>query len=238
MLDRIEASLAHERAFVDDASHELRTPLSILRGELELAADRPGDRKAVEQSLRSALQEAEHLGHLTEDLLVLARADRGQFSPRLESVDLLSAARRAADRHRTPPVPVLEVSGDAVTVPADPSEVDRILDNLIANARRHAAGRVRIAVAAEGRGGVLSVADDGPGFPPEFLPVAFDRFTRADAHRGRDDGGSGLGLAIVAAMGRAHGGRVKAQNGPPLGGARVDVWFPAPTPPSINSADN
>ncbi len=225
MLDRIEASLAHERAFVDDASHELRTPLSILRGELELASTAPDDRAGMERAMASALQEAERLGRLTEDLLVLARSDRGHLDPRLAPVDLLESARRPAERHLDATVAVA-VTGEPVTVSADPDLLERVLGNLIDNACRHAVGRVEVSVGADNGAGRLVVADDGPGFPPEFLPVAFDRFTRADAVRGRDAGGSGLGLAIVASLVRGQGGRVLLGNGEPLGGGRVEVWLP------------
>ena len=233
MLDRIEASLARERAFVDDASHELRTPLSILRGELELACDRPGSRAEMRRALESALQEAEQLGRLTEDLLTLARADSGHLAPRLEPVDLLDATSRAAERYGeagTDGGPTIEVVGDGVTVSADPALLDRVLRNLITNASRHAASRVQLAVGAEDGVGRLTVADDGGGFPPAFLPVAFDRFTRADADRNRDHGGSGLGLAIVAAVVRSQHGRVEVGNGDPLGGGRLEVWLPRAEP--------
>ncbi len=226
MLDRIESSLARERAFVDDASHELRTPLSILRGELELACDRPGNRAEMRRSLQSALQEAEQLGRLTEDLLTLARADGGRLDPRLRPVDLLDTARLAVARYRTPGGPSLEVVGDHVTVSADPMLLERLLRNSIANAARHATSRVELRLDRGDRWGRLTVADDGAGFPAEFLPVAFDRFTRADADRGRDHGGSGLGLAIVAAVVRAQNGRVEVDNGGPLGGGRLRVWLP------------
>jgi two-component system OmpR family sensor kinase len=236
MLDRIEASLARERAFVDDASHELRTPLSILRGELELACDRPGSRAEMKRALESALQEAEQLGRLTEDLLTLARADSGRLDPRLEPVDLLDAASRAAARYRPGDGPGLDVVGDPVTVSADPVLLDRVLRNLITNARRHAAGRVQLAVEAVDGSGQLTVADDGSGFPVAFLPVAFDRFTRADADRGRDHGGSGLGLAIVAAVVRSQQGRVEVDNGAPLGGGRLRVWLPLAAPDAALTA--
>jgi signal transduction histidine kinase len=226
MLDRIESSLARERAFVDDASHELRTPLSILRGELELACDRPGSRAEMRRSLQSALQEAEQLGRLTEDLLTLARADGGRLDPRLQSVDLLEATRLAVARYGTADGPALEVEGDTVTVTADPMLLERLFRNSIANASRHATTKVQLTVGTEDGWGRLTVADDGTGFPGEFLPVAFDRFTRADADRGRDHGGSGLGLAIVAAVVRAQDGRVEVDNGPPLGGGRLRVWLP------------
>jgi len=227
MLDRIEASLAHERAFVDDASHELRTPLSILRGELELASTAPDDRAGMTRALVSALQETDRLSRLTDDLLVLARADRGHLEPRLTPVELLESARRPAERRPDTTIGVaVTVTGEAVTVSADPALLERVLGNLIDNACRHAAGRVEVSVGADGGSGRLVVADDGPGFPPEFLPVAFDRFTRADAVRGRDEGGSGLGLAIVASLVRGQGGRVRLGNGEPLGGGRVEVWLP------------
>jgi signal transduction histidine kinase len=235
MLDRIEASLARERAFVDDASHELRTPISILRGELELACDRPGNRAEMKRSLESALQEAEQLARLTEDLLTLARADGGRLDPRLEPVDLLDAARLAAARYATPGGPALEVVGDHITVSADPMLLERLLRNSIANASRHATGRVQLALGRENGSGHLTVADDGGGFPADFLPVAFDRFTRADADRGREHGGAGLGLAIVAAVVDAQHGRVEVGNGPPLGGGRLQVWLPlAPRPAEAN----
>ena len=226
MLDRIEASLARERAFVDDASHELRTPLSILRGELELASTETGDPIGMKRAVASALQEAEHLGRLTEDLLVLARMDRGHVGRNGHVVDLRTAARRAADRYGAPAGPDVEVTGDAVAAAADPMLLDRLVGNLVTNACRHAAGHVRILVDSDQDWARLTVSDDGPGFPPSFLPVAFDRFTRADADRGRDHGGSGLGLAIVAAIARSQGGGVEAGNGEPLGGARVQVWLP------------
>jgi len=230
MLERIEASLAHERAFVDDASHELRTPLSILRGELELAAARPDDVTGMRQALTIALQEAEQLGRLTEDLLVLARTDRGLLARRLDRIDLIESVRRAADRHGAGTQVEVEVVGDEVVVSADSLLAERVVGNLIDNACRHAATRVQVEVATDGDCGRVTVSDDGIGFPSEFLPVAFDRFSRADPARGGKGGGSGLGLAIVAALVRAQGGRVAVGNGGPGGGGQVQVWFPGAEP--------
>ena len=238
MLDRIESSLARERAFVDDASHELRTPLSILRAELELACGHPGSRAEMGRALASALQEAEQLGRLTEDLLTLARADGGRLDPRLGPIDLRAATVQAVARYAVGDEPAVEVEGDAVVVQADPMLLERLLRNLIANACRHATSRVLLVVGADDDGGHLTVADDGAGFPAAFLPVAFDRFTRADADRGRDHGGSGLGLAIVAAVVRAQDGRVDVSNGGPLGGGRIRVRLPlAPGDDADSHAD-
>lgn len=96
MLDRIEAAVLRKRAFLDDASHELRTPLTILRGELELALGSTDDPVEVERALRSAIDEADRLGRLAEDLLTLARSDAHELALQLEDVDLRPG--RADDR--------------------------------------------------------------------------------------------------------------------------------------------
>lgn len=226
MLGRIEASLAHERAFVDDASHELRTPISILRGELELAVQQPQDGEETERALHSALQEAERLGYLTENLLVLARADRGRLEPGAQRVDLRAAAEEVVRRHSLLRDVDIAVTGGDVVAAADPVALDRVIDNLVANARRHARTRVRVDIGRDGERARLVVVDDGPGFPPEFLPVAFDRFSRADATRDRYHGGTGLGLAIVGTLVNAQGGWVQAGNDANTGGGRVTVTLP------------
>jgi signal transduction histidine kinase len=226
MLARIEASLAHERAFIDDAAHELRTPLAVLGGELELAAHEPGDRQAVAQSLASALEEANRLTRLAEDLLTLARADAGQLIPGETTTELLSAAQAEVRRLPHRDEVCIEVRGGPAVVRADPEWVSHIVINLIVNASRYARSEVMVSVAAAGGHGRLVVADDGPGFPQPLLPRAFDRFARGEEARGYTGGGAGLGLAIVASLTHAAGGIVTAGNGPPLGGACVEVELP------------
>jgi two-component system, OmpR family, sensor kinase len=238
MLDRIEAAFARERMFLDDASHELRTPIAVLRAELEMALIETGDPAATERSLRSALEEADRLSHLSEDLLVLARATAGRLPLRRRPVDIRALAEEAASRTtngpaatagagRSSPGVVVEVDGAPAQAVVDPARLEQVVTNLLSNARRFARRKVRLAVGTEGDDVVVTVADDGPGFPEALLPVAFDRFTRAEAARGHDAGaGAGLGLAIVAAIVRAHGGTITATNGPPLGGASVVVRLP------------
>jgi signal transduction histidine kinase len=233
MLDRIEAAFARERMFLDDASHELRTPIAVLRAELEVALLESGDRAALERSLRSALEEAERLAHLAEDLLVLARATAGRLPLRRRTVDVRGlveeVARRGAGGANGRPTPGVAVMVDGPAAPAvvDPARLEQVITNLVGNARRFARRQVEVHVRTDGDDVVVIVADDGPGFPEALLPVAFDRFTRAEAARGHDAGaGAGLGLAIAAAIVRAHGGTIAAVNGPPLGGAAVVVRLP------------
>ena len=208
----------------------MRTPISILRGELELALAQPGSREDTERTLRSALEEAERLGGLAEDLLVLARSTTGDLPLRRDHVDVHAVVERVADRLATAGPPAVEIEGDDVAVDADLLRLEQVATNLITNARRFAVDRVLVTIGLS-RGAVeIVVSDDGPGFAAPLLPVVFDRFTRSDAARGRGAGGTGLGLAIVAALVRAHGGTVEAANGAPLGGAVVRVRLPQAGP--------
>src|SRR5207302_2117844 len=100
------------------------------------------------------------------------------------------------------------------------------LGNLVENALRHGAGSIHLSALRHGDRLDLRVADEGTGFPADFAPHAFERFTRAD--QSRPSGGAGLGLAIVAAVATAHGGAATAANAPG-GGAVVSILVPSPT---------
>src|SRR5207249_3253235 len=180
MLDRLEASFARERAFVDDASHELRPPISILRAEMELALMSPDDHTEIVKSLRSALEEIGRLSRLTDDLLALARAGAGTLALRREPVNVRAVAEEVAGRISLEPGPPVDVSGSSSTTEADPFRLEQAVTNLVANGRRYASSRVSVEVAEDGDGVTITVADDGPGFTPGFLPAAFDRFSRDD----------------------------------------------------------
>jgi two-component system, OmpR family, sensor kinase len=227
MLGRLEAGLTRERRFVADASHELRTPLALLRTELELASRRPRSREELELALRSASEDVERLVRLAEDLLVLARADDGRLPLRVErhSVrELLDAVAGRFDSRAGESGRSVEVVADDRTFTGDRLRLEQALGNLVDNALRHGSGTIRL----EG-GGVdgeieLRVSDDGTGFPADFLPHAFERFSRADVARA--GAGAGLGLAIADAIARAHGGRAGASNREG-GGAEIVLVIPA-----------
>ena len=231
LLSRLQRALSRQRAFVADASHELRTPLAVLCGELELA-DRPGrSREQLGAAVRSAAGEAERLARITSDLLLLARSDEDRLSLRLEPAGLRSLLARSAELAG----PRLAQAGLSCRVDApaglrariDPDWISQAVGNLLGNALRFAPRGSVIVLAARASGADLDieVRDDGPGFPAEFLPHAFERFRRPDSGRSRGDGGAGLGLAIVQAVASAHGGVAVARN-IPGGGAAVTLHLP------------
>lgn len=231
MLDRFQAAVERERRFVDDASHELRTPLANLKAELDLALRRSRTEEELISALRSAAEETDRLTRLAEDLLVLARADGGRLPIRREEVDLGRLVREIvesfAGRVASLGV-VLDTSvREQVTGTVDPVRVRQAVGNLIDNSLRHtpSGGRVTVTVDRGPSGIVIRVSDSGEGFPPSFLPHAFEPFSRADAARSRSDGGAGLGLAIARAVAEAHGGTVEARN-LPRSGAEVALHVP------------
>ena len=231
MLERLEQALQRERRFVDEASHELRTPLANLRTELDLALRRSRSSEELEAALRSAAEETERLARLAEDLLVLARADRGRAPVRREPVDLAELVGGTVEAFAVPAakagVSIETRMPQVLQVNLDPLRIRQAIGNLLDNALRHTPPGGIVTVEVDHSDGFLSlgVRDSGEGFPAAFLPSAFEPFTRPDASRSREDGGTGLGLAIVRAVAEAHGGTAEARNRPE-GGASITLRIP------------
>jgi heavy metal sensor kinase len=224
MLDRLHTALDRERAFVDDASHELRTPLAAHRAELELALRYGATTDELRAAIASAIEEADRLAQMAESLLVIARSDKGELALKLEPVevpDVFASLRdRLGARAEREGRPLLFDDGSPGAVRADRVRLEQALGNLVENALRYGNGPVRVwSRSTDGRM-EIHVSDDGPGFPPDFLPHAFERFRQADSARSSD--GTGLGLAIVKAIARAHGGDARARNS---GRGGADVWI-------------
>jgi two-component system OmpR family sensor kinase len=220
------------RRFVADASHELRTPLTSVRGFAELfrrgAAGRPEDLAVAMQRIES---EAQRMGILVDDLLMLAKLDQGRPID-AEPVDLRAVLDELVSDHQMlhPQWPIeLHAEGDGA-VTGDELRLRQAVSNLLSNERTHTPPGTPISVrfATEGDERLVEVADEGPGIPADLLPRVFERFVRADPSRARASGGSGLGLSIVAAIVEAHGGRVEAASGP-TGGAILRLWLPVAT---------
>ena len=241
LLLRLRRSLERERGLVADASHELRTPFAVLRGELELA-QRPGrSREELLNAITAAAEEAGRLNRIADDLLLLSRGDQGQLSVQVERTNLhellTDVARRAERRPEAAGTSVRVDAPTSLTVMLDPDRIRQAIDNLIDNSLRFTPRYSTITLSARVSPGEveIEVADDGPGFPTEFLPHAFERFRRPDSSRSRHEGGAGLGLAIVMAIAVAHGGTAVALNRED-GGAAVRIVVPralSPDPTTV-----
>ncbi len=214
-------------AVVSALSHDLRTPLASLLASVDALEDGVADGPTHLRSMRHNILALERL---VEDLFLLARADSGSLALQAEALDLAelidealeAIGPTAAERGI---VLVAELS-EAIPVEGDDHALGRVLRNLLDNAVRHSPDGAQVRVVARSNSGegrvVVDVRDDGPGFDPEFVPRALERFSQADSARSRQ-GGAGLGLAIAQTLISAHGGTVEVSPGP---GGRVTFDLP------------
>src|SRR5205807_3720497 len=228
MLGGIEAAFAQRdateerlRRFIADASHELRTPLAAVTAYAEMfdraATDHPEDLGRVIGGIQA---ESGRMGHLVEDLLLLARLDEGRPLER-RPVELVAVAADAVAAARAvgPEWPTELRAERPVDVVGDGARLRQVLDNLLANVRAHtpAGTTARVTVSEDGDEALVEVADDGPGLTAEEASRVFERFYRADPSRSRHHGGTRLALGIVAAIVAAHGGEVDVAAAPGRG---------------------
>jgi two-component system OmpR family sensor kinase len=215
-LDARHRSELQVRQFVADASHELRTPLTTIQGyaELALRGDEPGELRLAMGKVKS---ESDRMRSLVEDLLLLARLDAGRPLERADvdltrlALETVQDARVVSSDHRW----ALDLEAEAVVVPGDELRLHQVLTNLLTNARRHTPPGTTVTVSVRGGAdAVVTVADDGPGVPPDLQARIFERFTRGDSARTRSSGGAGLGLSLAQAITAAHGGTLTVDSRP------------------------
>jgi two-component system sensor histidine kinase MtrB len=226
-IGRLEASQAQNRRFVADVSHELRTPLTALVAEASILREHlgalPPDARRTGELL---VADVARLRTLVEELMELSRFDSAAEQAAHDPIDLVRLVRAVAAA-RLPDAALVLPEEPAVVV-TDPRRIERILGNLLDNAREHAPNApVEIALRVFGDEVVLSVADAGPGVPADRLERIFDRFYKADPSR--QGGSSGLGLAIAAENAALIGGSLSARNRS-AGGLRFDLRLPVTEP--------
>ncbi|MDP8924567.1 MAG: ATP-binding protein [Chloroflexota bacterium] len=218
MLDRLDRAFRRQRQFTADASHELRTPLAMLRGQIELALDRPRSAEEYEATLVSLGDDVRRMEGLLGDLLTLARADAGRLPLVPEPLDLADLATDVAAAMEplasARGVRLTRSGGGALPIVADQTRLTQLLVNLLDNAVKYTpdGGTVTVSTGRDAGQAILSVADTGIGVAPEHLPHLFERFYRADAARARAEGGAGLGLSISRWIAEAHGGRIDIES--------------------------
>jgi signal transduction histidine kinase len=229
-IEPVARTMTSMRRFMADAAHELRTPLTVLRSRAEVTLQRDYTAEEYRVALRTIEREAQHLGNIVEDLLLLARTDAGERPVARErfflddvALDAANAARSIAERHGvTFDVDTFDESvviGDAVLIR---QLVMILLDNAIKFTP--AGSAVRMSVTSEGTTAILRVDDQGAGIRPDQLPHVFDRFFRGDYARGRFEG-AGLGLSIARWIADAHRATIDIHS-TPNDGTHVTVRFP------------
>jgi two-component system sensor histidine kinase CiaH len=223
--------LAHRRQleFTADASHELRTPLSVIEAELSLA--RGFESETETATLERIARESERLKRIVDDLLWLARFDAAPPPPAAGAIDLVTIATQCAERFgalagaRSLDLQIERVGTAPARITAPAEWVERLAAVLVDNACKYAGvgGRVRIEVGRVGQRVVLAVEDSGPGIPDSEGSRLFDRFRRGTS----EARGHGLGLAIGDSVVRSTAGRWQVSSSARLGGARMEVSWPA-----------
>jgi signal transduction histidine kinase len=205
--------LERQREFVRDASHELRTPITVARGHAEMIRDSGIDGQ-IAQDADVVVDELGRLSRLSERLLILTAADHPSFlsTTEVEVEPLVVGAmnRWSSAAQRDWQVRIV-VEG---SIPADRERLETALDALLENAvnATEEGGTIRVASRAEGKVLVLEVADDGRGIRAEDLSRIFERFSRVEPDRARQNGGTGLGLSIAKVIVEAHGGSIAAKS--------------------------
>lgn len=234
----LEAADQMRRELLANVSHELRTPLgAILTGVTGQAdrADLPADTRS---ELRAVAGEAERLGRMVADMLDLARLDAHAMDLQLSETNMADAIAAAVERLRlrAPDRRVaIEARGGPLDVLADWDRLGQVLDNLLSNADRNSpsGADITIEVGAGKRSmAVITVADLGPGVPPELRPHLFQRFVR-DEREGKAGASTGLGLAIARGLVEAHAGRLWLEEDGSTPGARFSFTLPLTAEPGV-----
>lgn len=218
MLDRIELSYNSQKQFVSDASHELRTPIAVIRGYTDMLK-RWGkdDPEVLSEAINAISQETEGMKDLVESLLFLARHDKKTlmmektvFSPG----ELLAEVCREAELVTPETKFVFARPASDPALYADRGMIKQVLRILCDNAVKYspAGSTVTLRLSSDEKLCRLSVADQGPGIPPEDIACIFERFYRGDKARHSETGGHGLGLSIARIIVVAHEGRIRVRS--------------------------
>ncbi|MCU0259916.1 MAG: HAMP domain-containing histidine kinase, partial [Ilumatobacteraceae bacterium] len=226
MADAVQTRIEREERFASDVSHELRSPITALTAAVEVLDARRADLPdRTQQALDVVVDQVRRFDAMVLDLLELSRIDAGATDLHTESVDIADVCARIAHRSGHRDVPI-EVAPDApATARLDKVRFERVLTNLLDNAKHHGGGPTRVSI-ERGPVGLVAVAveDAGPGVAASEKLRIFERFARGSAARHRT--GSGLGLALVAEHVHALGGEAWVEDRPG-GGARFVVTVPA-----------
>ena len=215
MAGRLNGFVTGQKRFLGDVAHELCSPLARMQVALGILEQRADEKQQV--YVADVREEVQHMSELVNELLSFSKAGLKEKEIKLQPVRLAELAQRVVAREAADQVQI-EIPAELEAL-AEPDLIARALANLVRNALRYAgnAGPITITGSDTGSAVTITVADSGPGVPPETLQQIFDPFYRLEASRSRDTGGIGLGLAIVKTCVEACQGTVTAKNRQPTG---------------------
>ena len=235
---RAEAETANRTKdeFLAMLGHELRNPLGAIGSAAHVLSRTAGGNSATTRASEIIGRQVQHLARIVDDLLDVSRVVAGKVVLRLQPVDLAEVARRVATLHGGPAGArhVISVHTTPTWVSADPTRMEQILTNLLANAVKYTppGGEITVSVRRDGDHAVLTVLDTGVGIRPELLPRVFDLFVQSDRSLERSGGGLGIGLSLVRQLVELHGGTVDAASAGPGRGSTFTVRLPVLAAPA------
>lgn len=238
MLERLHGSVQANRRFAADASHELRSPLTAMLGEIDVTLKRERVASDYRESLVIVRDRIRQLAEMTEQLMILVRAQEGHVVGATEveveplAHEVAAAVGRLAEERQ---VTVLVGPMDGAVIYADRVLLARVVDNIVRNAVQYnrPGGHVAISAEVEDSNGaewtaahtVLRVIDTGQGIPEADCEKVFERFYRVERSRNRRTGGAGLGLSIASEVVRLFGGTIRVAASTP-DGTTIEVRMP------------
>ncbi|HEX2544253.1 MAG TPA: response regulator [Ramlibacter sp.] len=203
--------------FLATLAHELRNPLAPLSNGLHLMRMAGAKPELLEKTRQMMERQIQHMVHLVDDLLDVARISTGKVELRRQRIDLkdvvataveTSASLVDAGGHRLN----VEVPSQPLPMDADPTRIAQVVSNLLNNAAKYTpeGGRISLKVRVEDQQAVLSVTDTGIGIAPEAIDKVFEMFAQVPSSTGKPQGGLGIGLSLVQSLVALHGGTVSA----------------------------
>jgi PAS domain S-box-containing protein len=234
--EALELADRQKDEFLATLAHELRNPLAPLRTGLHLLQNAGGGLPGQADQVLSIMQrQLDHMVHLVDDLLDIARIQQGKIVLRQDPLSLQSVLEQALESvqalfdargHQL----IWEGVDPALRITGDPTRLVQVVGNLLNNAAKYTprGGRVWLRGGEATQPGMLliEVADTGIGIPPDMLEHVFDRFTQVQQHLDHAQGGLGIGLSVVKGLVEMHGGRVAAESAGAGAGSLFRIWLP------------
>lgn len=248
-LRRLAADLSQsnqrQREFLATLAHELRNPLAPIRAGLDLMEASPNNPATITRVREIMRRQVDHLVHLVNDLLDIARITSGKIELKLEPALLKDIVLSAIETT----LPVMEakhhdfqfsIPDEPIRLVADANRLAQVIGNLLTNAAKYTPenGSIGLDVRCEGTEAVITVTDNGIGIPSDELPAVFDMFSQASHSKAHAQGGLGIGLSLVKRLTEKHGGCVSAASAGPRQGSTFTVRLPIAAPLEEDRTDS